>query len=541
MNNSKWYFNSVFYQIYPQSFQDSNGDGIGDLEGIIARLDYLQSLGIDAIWLNPVYPSPFKDAGYDVADYKNIAPRYGNLSAFDHLIKEAHKRNIKILMDLVFNHTSSEHPWFRESQKMQKNRYSKWYVWCSSFKPVDLGTGSWAMWTAERYESYYHRFTFHQPDLNFGFPYLSKEDGNSYDDPDIKALREELKSVIRFWLDRGVDGFRADAAEWLVQERGKKGIHEYTARFWNEVKEVIDSYGDKAFIAEGLCHVDDIARCGFNGSFFISQIWRLLCPYPVGQGLVEEKFSPKKFFSPEGGDLTWFVEEYFREYNQVIKRGGIINMISGSHDMSRMSYVCKKDGVIKAYFAMLLTYPTAPFIYYGDEIGMRYWENLPSREGASFRAGSRTPMQWNSRENAGFSSADSSKLHFPVNKDYPERNVEKQERLSGSILNTVRKLIKLRKSNSSLGPFAGIRHLHLKKRDKSYIYSRYGKGDAFVIALNPSDASRNLTVKLDSEEEFKKAKYLVPEVCSQETSKIPIKGELSFQLPANFFAVYRIT
>ncbi len=540
MNKEKWYFNSVFYQIYPQSFQDSNGDGIGDLEGIISRLDYIHSLGIDAIWLNPIYPSPFKDAGYDVADYKNIAPRYGNLNTFDRLVKEAHKRNIRILMDLVFNHTSNKHPWFKESRKMEKNHYSKWYVWCKRPELIKLDRGYWAMWVAERYESYYHQFTFYQPDLNFGFPDLAKENGNNYNDPDIKTLREELKSVVRFWLDHGIDGFRVDVADSLVVEAGKKGMHENTIQFWNEIREVIDLYGDKAFIAEGFQdHVDDIVRAKFNGCFFIPQNWELLSFYPE---LYKESFFSKKFFSPEGGDLTRFVKEYFREYKKVTKHGGTINMISGSHDMSRMSHVCRKDEIIKAYFAMLLTYPTTPFIYYGDEIGMRYRENLPSREGANFRAGSRTPMQWDSEKNAGFSSAGSSKLYFSVNGDYQMRNVEEQEKSSpSSILNTVKGLIKLRKSNPSLDSFASIRHLHLKKGDKSYIYSRYGKGDTFVIALNPSNTSRNLTVKLTSkEEEFKNAKYLIPEICSQKNEKVPIKKELSFQLPGNFFAVYRV-
>ncbi len=142
MNKLKWYFNSVFYQIYPQSFQDGNGDGIGDLEGIIRRLDYLYSLGINAIWLNPLYVSPFMDAGYDVADYKKISSRYGDINSFDRLIKEAHKRDIKILMDLVFNHTSNEHPWFKQSQKMGKNPYSKWYVWCEHPESIKLNRGS---------------------------------------------------------------------------------------------------------------------------------------------------------------------------------------------------------------------------------------------------------------------------------------------------------------------------------------------------------------------------------------------------------------
>jgi len=216
-------------------------------------------------------------------------------------------------------------------------------------------------------------------------------------------------------------------------------------------------------------------------------------------------------------------------------------MISGSHDMVRMSQVCKKDDIVKAYFAMLLTYPTAPFIYYGDEIGMQYWENLPSKEGANFRSGSRTPMQWNSEKNAGFSTAEPSKLYFPINKDYITRSVEKQENSPNSILNTVKKLIKLRKASSCLGPFANIRHLHLKRDDKTYIYSRYYEESAFIIVLNPSDTPRDLTVRLTGkEEEFKGRKYLAPEVCSRQTQKISIDRALFFQLPANFFAVYRV-
>jgi maltose alpha-D-glucosyltransferase/alpha-amylase len=336
-----------------------------------------------------------------------------------------------------------------------------------------------------------------------------------------------------------VDGFRADVPEDLVQEVGKRKLHPHTIRFWNEVREIIDSYGDKAFIAEGgLHHIDDIAKAKFNGCFFLPQSVKLLSSLPEK---CKGASSSGKFFSPEGGDLTWFVEEYFKEYREVVKYGGIINMVSGNHDMPRLSCICKKDNIVKAYFAMLLTYPTVPFIYYGDEIGMQYWENLPSREGANFRSGSRTPMQWNKEKNAGFSSADPSKLYFSINKDYITRNVEKQKSSSDSILNTVKRIIKLRRISSSLGPFANIRHLHLKRDDKTYIYSRYGEDDSFVIVLNPSDAPRNLTVRLTGEEEeFKGRKYLVPEVCSQEAQKIPIGRELSFQLPVNFFGIYRV-
>lgn len=550
MNESKWYFDSVFYQVFPMSFQDSNDDGIGDLAGLISKLNYIKDLGMDAIYINAGFISAFRDGGFDISDYKDIDPRQGDLKTFDRLVKEAHKRNIKVITDLLFTATSDEHPWFKQSSKMERNRYSKWYVWTEEVPPVKTdGTSSryWMTYNAnpkvERYESYFIGWLPHQPNLNYGFPGLSKENGNRYNDPDLRALRDELKSIVRFWLDRGVDGFRCDAVEGMLPvKRGRKGVHENIARFWSEIREVLDSYGDKFYIAEGDYPADDIAKCKFNGCFFIPQTIKLLSIHSNDYAEKHKEVScGKRFFSPEGGDITWFVKEYFREYNEAVKHGGMINMFSGNHDLPRFSLICKKDEIIKTYLAMLLTYPTAPFIYYGDEIGMRYWKNLPSKEGAGPRAGSRTPMQWNNKKNAGFSSADSSKLYFPINENYLTKNVKKQENSPDSILNTVKRLINLRRANPSLRAFANIRHLHLKKGDKTYIYSRYGKGDAFVIALNPSDSSRNLTIKLsEKQEEFKNAKYLAPEVYSQKTRNLPIKKELPFHLSANSFVVYRV-
>jgi len=552
MDKSKWYFNSVFYQLFPQTFLDTNNDGIGDLEGMISKLDYLQSLGIDAIWPNSLWLSYLhKDGNYDIVDHKAIDPRYGDLRTYDRFISEAHKRNIKVLGEMNFGATSEEHPWFKESRKMEKNRYSKWYVWTEN--PQLLGVpigwmgvprGAWMVSDEGRYDSYFIGIEQmpHQPWLNYGFPGLTKENGSDYDDPDLKALRKELKDIVRFFLDRGVDGFRVDVAGSLIIQ--EHGIHENVVRFWNEIRDLLDSYDrDIAYIVEEWDPpVEVIAKCRFNGAFFISQTLKLLCSPVIGFNLPFEFKPEERFFSPEGGDITWFVEGYFKAYDEVIRHGGIINMVSGCHDIPRMSQACKKDEVARTFFALLLTYPTAPFIYYGDEIGMRYWEKLPSKEGSGSRGGSRTPMQWNDKKNAGFSSADSSQLYFPVNPDYRTRNVEKQEALPGSILNTVKKLIALRKSNPSLGAFANIRHLHLKKGDKSYIYCRYGEGDAFVIALNPSDTSRTVTIELSGkEEELRGAQYLVPEICSEQTQKITVEKKLIFQLPRNFFSVYRVS
>ena len=196
MDNSKWYYDAVFYHLYPQSFLDTNGDGIGDIDGIIQKLDYIQSLGADAVWSNSLWLShSFGDAGYDIVDHKAISPRYGNLSTFDRFVAEAHKMDIRVLGEMNFAATSDEHPWFLESKKMAKNRHSKWYVWSRKPETVTTYGGFWIPWEGERYESHYVAWLPHQPWLNYGFPDLPSEDGNSYDDPDLRELREELKQI----------------------------------------------------------------------------------------------------------------------------------------------------------------------------------------------------------------------------------------------------------------------------------------------------------------------------------------------------------
>ena len=537
MEKNKWYFNSVFYHIYPQSFFDTNGDGVGDIDGMIEKLDYIQSLGIDAIWSNSLWLSySFCDAGYDIVDHMAIAPRYGDLPTFKIFLEEAHKRDIRVLGEMNFAATSDEHPWFLESMKMKKNRYSKWYIWSKKPETVSTYKGFWIPYRGKRYDSYYVGWLPNQPWLNYGFPGLDDEDGNNYDDPDLLALREELKKIVRFWLDNGVDGFRADAVEVLIPQALEKGIHPNVTRFWCEIRELIDSYRDDvAFIGEAwFFPKDSISKSRFKGVFFLPPLVNSKSPLE----LVAQK---DMFFSPEGGDIKWFVDEYFEAYDEVVKNGGMLHLVSGNHDIPRMGTVCLKDNIIKAFNSMLLTYPTAPFIYYGDEIGMRCIKDIASKEGAGPRAKSRTPMLWDSKKNAGFSTADPSNLYFPIDEDFRERNVKNQEEIGNSILNVVRKLITLRKANPSLGPFAPIRHLYLEKNSKSYIYSRYENGDGFVVALNPSDNPCSIQVALHgNEEEFIGKKFLIPEIGVSDAMNIKITNRISFDLPPNFYCVYKL-
>lgn len=302
MDESKWYFNGVFYEIYPMSFQDSNNDGIGDLEGIINRLDYLKDLGVDAIWVCAGMVSAFKDGGFDIVDYKNIDPRHGSLEIYDRYVKEAHKRNIKVIACLLFACTSDEHPWFKESLKMEKNRYSKWYIWVEYPYSIKTDSGSWMIYNAdpnvERYDSYFVGWLPHQPWLNYGSPGLSKENGNDYNDPDVKALREELKSIVRFWLDRGVDGFRCDAIQGMSFAEGtgrrRDKIREEVAGFWREVRDILDSYGDKIFLAEwGTSPADAIKRYKFNMAWYLNQNSELISRI---DSFSKEAFREKRFF-----------------------------------------------------------------------------------------------------------------------------------------------------------------------------------------------------------------------------------------------------
>ena len=393
---SKWLDNAVFYEIYPQSFNDTNADGIGDFQGIIEKLDYIKELGCNAIWINPCFLSPFGDAGYDVADYCRVAPRYGTNEDLKRVFEEAHKRDMHVLLDLVPGHTSVEHPWFKESMKADRNEFTDRYVWTNNVWEAPEGMGS-LRGISERDGACAINFFSNQPALNYGFyqPDPEKPWQQSFDDEGPQATLAAMEDVMRFWLNMGCDGFRVDMAGSLVKnDQEGKG----TIRLWQQVRKFLDAeFPDAAMVSE-WGEPDKSLQGGFHMDFLLH----------FGPSHYNDLFRcDEPFFSKRGkGDISEFVETYKTNYNKTAQKG-LICIPSGNHDMDRLARRLQGDE-LKIAFAFLLSMPGAPFIYYGDEIGMRYVEGLKSVEGGYNRTGSRSPMQWDDSTNAGFSSAPAS-------------------------------------------------------------------------------------------------------------------------------------
>ncbi|MDR1046896.1 MAG: hypothetical protein LBL64_03905, partial [Treponema sp.] len=408
----KWLESAVFYEIYPQSFYDASGDGIGDFEGIIHKLDYVADLGCNALWINPCFDSPFKDAGYDVRDYRKAAPRYGTNDDLCRLFNEARKKGIRVLLDLVPGHTSEEHPWFRESMKASPGEFSNRYIW----------TDNWIYWgkenirfvagEAERNGVYIINFFKCQPALNYGFLNPHESWQLPPDHPDCIATREALKDIIRFWLDKGCDGFRVDMADSLVKndDSQKSG----TSAIWRNIREMLDQDYPEAVLVSEWSAPPLSLKAGFHADFLLD--------HPGGgyKSLVREyrldsrgrPSEDRSFFKKNGsGDIGPFLSQYLSWYEST-KNDGFISLISGNHDTPRLS--CNlSPGELALFYGFLFTMPGVPFLYYGDEIGMRYLD-LPYKEGGYTRTGSRTPMQWTGGPNKGFSRAGADKLYLPV-------------------------------------------------------------------------------------------------------------------------------
>jgi maltose alpha-D-glucosyltransferase/alpha-amylase len=475
-NRPPWLNQAVFYQIYPQSFYDTNGDGIGDIPGIIQKLNYLQWLGINAIWINPCFVSPFQDAGYDVSDYYRIAPRYGTNQDLYRLCREAHRRQIKVCLDLVPGHTSIEHPWFKTSCRSKRNKYSDRYIWTSSAVyganiPLSLIRGY-----AERDGSYAANFFYFQPALNYGFakPAVDQPWQQPVDAPGPLETRKELVKIINYWLSHGVDGFRVDMAFSLVKfDPG----HKETIKLWQDVgQKVRKLYPEMLLIAEWGNPEESIAA-GFGLDFM----------FHVGiPGYKELILDEKCFFRRYGGlSIQNFLKVYLEQANKV-KGKGFISIPSANHDVKRPCSDGRTTSDLKVIFTFLLTWPGVPFIYYGDEIGMRYIPGLVSKEGGYARTGTRTPMQWNDGPNAGFSTADKGQLYLPLDPRQNRPTVKRQASDSGSLLNHVRKLIALRKSSPALQGAGALIPLPVKNNDRHFAYLRQSGSERFLIVLNPS-------------------------------------------------------
>lgn len=488
MHIPSWLSRAVFYQIYPQSFADSNGDGIGDLPGIVSKLDYIRSLGCNALWLNPVFVSPFKDAGYDVADFRKVAPRYGTNADLKRLFSAAHRRGMRVVLDLVAGHTSDQHPWFKQSSRARRNRHSDYYIWTDSV---------WTTFTEprplpghERDGCYLPNFFPCQPSLNYGYarPDPAKPWQQPTTAPGPRAVLEELKSVMDFWLRAGCDGFRVDMAASLVKEdldgRGIRGLWK-NVRGWLERVHpeavLVSEWGDPAKAIPAGFHIDFMLHFG-------EPAYQHLCAPQVSP----RPDAPRGFFDADGGgDITAFLDDYLKHFRSTRGRG-YIALPSGNHDFARFRHR-RSEAELRVFFAMLLTMPGVPFIYYGDEIGLEFREGLANKEGGYSRTGTRTPMQWTPGKNRGFSTASAAKLYLPVNRQQGQ-DVASQERDPGSLLHTVRTLLALRRDHPALGNDAPFERIHAVFGEYPFVYLRRHGRERVAVAINPCKRAQTVSL-----------------------------------------------
>ncbi|SEI66953.1 maltose alpha-D-glucosyltransferase/ alpha-amylase [Lachnospiraceae bacterium A10] len=472
----KWLEDAVFYEIYPQSFKDTNGDGIGDIEGIIESLDYIRDLGCNALWINPWYDSPFKDAGYDVRDYYKVAPRYGtNMDAY-RLFEVAHEKGIKVLLDLVPGHTSEEHVWFQESKKPEENTFSNRYIW-SDGAFCGIPNHLYISGESDRDGVYMLNFFKCQPALNYGWGEVKYSWQSACDSPEAMATREAMKDVMRFWLDHGCDGFRVDMADSLVKDDDYDKSH--TQAIWRNVREMLDQeYPEAAMVSEWSNPYQAIPG-GFHMDFYLDHHGNgyntLFRDYETEGG------DHSYFKCDAGGDIRRFLEDYLPKYHAT-KNQGYISMFSCNHDTPRPKNSLS-DEELKVAYAFLYTMPGVPFLYYGDEIGMRY-QKLTSKEGGYQRTGSRTPMQWTDGENAGFSTCNPDRLYLPVDDGVDAPSVESQKKEEYSLYHVVKSVLALRHREKSLQADGSFEVVHAKKAEP-FVYRR----GEIVCIVNPDSAS----------------------------------------------------
>lgn len=467
----QWLENAVFYEIYPQSFNDTNADGIGDIPGIIEKLDYIKELGANAIWMNPCFTSPFNDAGYDVEDYYTVAPRYGTNEDLKHLFEQAHKRGIHVILDLVPGHTSYTHKWFKQSCKADRNEYTDRYVWTNSVW-ADYPGMAFLKGISERDSSVATNFFSTQPALNYGFYELDPKAPwqQPMDAEGPMSTRNEMKNIIRFWLEMGCDGFRVDMAGSLVKnDPESKG----TISLWQDIRAFLDKeFPNAAFISE-WGEPSKSLKGGFHMDFLLQ----------FGPSHYMDLFRNEPFFSKKGqGSVKEFIKTY-NYYMESTDGKGLMCIPSSNHDMPRISNQLDNDE-LKVAFAFLLSMPGAPFIYYGDEIGMRYLACIKSVEGGFGRTGSRSPMQWDKSLNAGFSTAPKDKLYIQLDDSADRPDAYAQMNDENSLRSEVKRLIAVRQQNPALQASAKIEFI---SDDYPLIYKRTADTQKITVIINPID------------------------------------------------------
>jgi alpha-glucosidase len=503
-----WWQSAVIYQVYPRSFADSNADGIGDIPGIVSRLDYLAWLGVGAVWLSPIFRSPMADFGYDVSDYTAIEPMFGTLEDFDRLVAEAHARGLRILLDFVPNHTSEEHPWFVEARASRDNPRRDWYIWRDP-RPDGSPPNNWLSnfggpaWTFDEAtgQYYYHAFLPQQPDLNWR-------------NPDV---RRAMADVLRFWLRRGVDGFRVDVIWHLIKDEqftdnplnpnftaGMPPHQAFIQRYNTDRPEV------HAVIAELRAVVDE-----FGGRLLIGEIYlpfeRLVTYYGEAGGGVHLPFNFQLLQLPWEADR---VGAAIDAYEAALPEFGWPNWVLGNHDRPRIATRVGRDQARVAAM-LLLTLRGTPTLYYGDEIGMTSVAIPPERVQDPFelrvpgigvgRDPVRTPMQWDASPHAGFSSAEP---WLPVAPDYKDFNVEREKADARSMLALHRRLLDIRNDPALLW---GAYERLPQENAHVLVYRRTYEGAGIVVALNftedrapvvlPPGATVALSTHLDREAE----------------------------------------
>lgn len=495
-----WYKDAIFYEVYVRGFYDSNGDGIGDLRGLTEKLDYLQWLGVDCLWLLPLYPSPLRDGGYDIANYNGIMSEFGTLEDFKQLLDAAHARGIRIIIDLVLNHTSDQHPWFQEARRSVASPKRDWYVWSDSDQRyqnariifLDTERSNWT-WDDVAGAYYWHRFFSHQPDLN-------------YDNP---AVQEAMLEVVSFWCELGVDGFRLDAVPYLYERPGTNcenlpETHAFIKRLRARVDEC---YPGRLLLAEANQWPEDVVAYFGDGDecqmcYHFPIMPRLFMALrqedrrPIVEILNRTPAIPTTaqwgMFLRNHDELTLEMvtdEERDYLYNEYAKDRrmrlnlGIRRRLAPLLDNSRRAN--------ELLHALLFSLPGSPFLYYGDELGMGDNIYLGDRDGV------RTPMQWSADRNAGFSRADFAQLYFPVIMDpvygYQSVNVEAQLRHSHSLLHWMRQMITLRKRHPVFGR-GSLTFLHPENR-KVLAFIRQHEEETVLCLYNLARASQ--AVQLD--------------------------------------------
>ena len=522
-----WVHDAVFYEIYPQTFKDSNGDGVGDLPGIIEKLGYVKSLGVSAIWLNPFYESPFRDAGYDVSDYYKVAPRYGSIDDARRLFAEAHRLGLRVIIDFVPGHTSIDHPWFKDSARADRNSHSNWYIWTDRtwFSGIDRNQYSFIQGYSERDGCYLTNFFWHQPALNYGFAHPDPKQPWQLpvDNPDVLALKREMEKIMRFWLEAGCDGFRVDMAGSLV--KGDDGSE--CARYWSGVRSRLEKDYPGLFMISEWSNPIAALNGGFHADFL-----HWIPEYP---DLFEGADGRSAYFSEGGnGDITRFLGAYLRQYRET-RNKGYISLPFANHDLPRINREGRTRADIEVIYAFELSMPGVPFLYYGDEIGMRQLSGLPFTEGSyGTRAGARTPMQWDQGLNLGFSNADPKRLYRAVDPEPNAPTVEGAEKDSSSLLHFVRRLVGIRRSEPALDAGADFTVLNAKKGECPFIFLRTNGKQRMVVSLNPGP--RAATASFDVDYNPAPARL----VAGQQDSLRADGRRLDVKLDAASFSFYRL-